>query len=124
MTKAKKSPISSNKLPDGKIRVAIIHALLSNSKTCNWGLEMRMLNKLLKEHNDPDFWFFLSKRHKFVTLIHLLTQKEIIFANHLEYMKQKSLNLPSAPTIELEKEKVGEDAVIPEKQKTLADFLK
>src|SRR6266404_9258808 len=107
MTKAKKSPISSIKLPDGKVRLAIIHALLKDSKSCHWGLEMKMLNKLLKEHNDPEFWFFFAKRYKFVTLIHLMPQFDIIFATHLEYIKQKSLTLPEATEVVLQKEKIG-----------------
>jgi len=124
MTKAKKSSISSNKLPDGKTRTAIICSLLHNPKNCRWGLEMKMLNRLLAEYNEPDFWFFFAKTHKFETLIHLITQKQIIFASHLEYIKQKRLSLPTSPSVELAQEKIGEDVIIPEKQKTLADFIK
>jgi hypothetical protein len=123
MTKVKeKKP--SVPLPDGKIRRNLIGALISDPKNCVWPIEMRMINCLLKKHNEPEFWTFVSTRYKFNSLRHLLAQPNIIFQLRLEYTKNKSLELKVPEVAVLAPEKVGEDIIIQQqKPKTLKDFI-
>jgi hypothetical protein len=109
---------------DGKIRKAIIIALVVDTKSCNWPIEMKMTKSLLTQYPDPDFWFFLSKNYKFQTLMSLLAQKNIIFSQHLEYTKQKNLELKTFPTVKLEDKKIGEDIIIRQPEQTLLGFIK
>jgi hypothetical protein len=117
-----KKPVSSCPF-DGKVRKAIISALLTNPKTANWPIEMKLTKTLAKECPDPDFWFFLAKSFKFQTLMSLLSQKDIIFRQMLEYTKQKDLVMKTAPEVELADKKLGEDIMIKQKKQTLMDFI-
>jgi len=110
-------------------RQLLIEALLnldpdpSKQPKLNWKLEMRHLNSLLKRDSDMEFWFFLSRRRTFPTLIALLSSDGFIFKCQLEYTKQKNLELKTSQEVKLEQNKIGEDMIITRAQKTLFDFV-
>jgi len=106
----------------GKDQKTLIASLLTDVKTCFWPVEMRMAKCLLKMNPDMDFWIFLSKRQKFVSLKSLLAQKNIIFSTQIEYEKHKlELNNGACPPIE--KKKIGDDFILDNRPKTLLDFI-
>lgn len=122
MTKRKSTKKPSH-LPDGNVRKKLIGELLVDPKNAQWPIEMRMINCLLKRHNDPKFWLFVSRRHKFQSLRNLLAQEDIIIRCHLEYTKQECLDLKTAQEIKLEQKKVGEDIIVEQAKQTLFDFV-
>lgn len=115
--------VSNIKLPDGKTRKALILALLIDIKNINWGIEMRMMNSLLKKINDVDFWFFFAKLHRFVSLRHLITQKELIFSVQFEYTKHKNLKIKTPEPEKLGEKKFGEDIIVVRPKQSLFDFV-
>lgn len=108
---------------DGKVRRSIVSALVVDTKKCNWPIEMKMTKNLLKEHPDPDFWFFLGKSFKFQSLINLLSQKDIIFRQFIEYTKQKNFDIKTSPETKLADKKLGEDIIVKREKQTLLDFI-
>lgn len=122
-TKEKKPPIV---LPSGKVRKELIGALLYSIQGISWPIEMRMINCLLKKHNDPDFWMYVASKRKFTSLKLLTIRNDIIFPLHLEYTKQKLVLNESPKSTILSEDKVGNDIIVQtdNKPKTLLDFLK
>jgi hypothetical protein len=105
----------------------LIQALLSPSTQRNWPLEMKMLGQILARVSDVKFWFHFGEKHKYATLIHLLsdlTTTNIVTNAFHEYTKKHlSVGKVDAP-VKLEQENVGEDIIIQQpRQKTLKDFL-
>lgn len=74
----------------GKVKKDLIEALLVSTKGIKWPLEMKMLNGLLKKYGNTDFWFFLAKRRKFISLVNLASQKNILLQTAIEYRQDKN----------------------------------
>ena len=122
MTKVKKPRKKSQKQ-------LLVEALIGdNSLRCNWPLEMKMAGHILAKVNDPDFWFFFAKTHRYGSLVHLLSDvntTNIVFQAFHDYTKLKAPVLKVAEQQVISNEKIGEDIIIePSKPKTLKDFLK
>jgi hypothetical protein len=106
----------------------LIEALLDlkNPQKINWPMEMRMLGTILEKIPDVDFWFHHGATNKYATLMHLLgylNNTSSIHKAFFEYTKNKKLQLPTPETHELQSNKVGEDIIVPQKPKTLLEFI-
>lgn len=106
----------------------IIESLLNlSSGKINWPLEMKMVTKILEKIPDVEFWHYFGKTNKYATLIHLLSDintTNIVSLAHFNYTKEKKLELKKPEQVKLEEEKIGEDIIVPNKPKTLLDFIK
>lgn len=105
----------------------LIEALLFSTSGANWMLEMRSLKLVLAKYPDVGFWFDFSKKHKYQTLFHLLgdiKSTNIVHLAYHDYTKRTKLELKSPESVKLSPEKIGEDIIIPQKPKTLLDFIK
>lgn len=120
-----KSASTSKAFPfSGEVRRAIISALVVDPKRCNWAIEMKMTKNLLKKYPEPDFWLFISRSFKFQSLMSLVSQKDIINSQYLEYTKQKDLEFKTPPVIKLTEKNLGEDIIIKQSKQSLIDFIR
>ena len=92
----------------------------------NWQLEMKFLRELLKKQPDTDFWFWFGKSHKYPTLMYLLSDyndTSIINGAFIRYTKEKKLEIKTPEPSKVGTKKVGKDIILPQKPKTLFDFI-
>lgn len=120
MTKASKPRKKSEKQ-------LLVESLLKKSQGCNWPLEMKMVGHLLKRIPNSAFWFYFGERHKYPTLVHLLsdtTTTNIVALEYQAYTKNKLELEKVTNTHQLPQNNVGEDIIIEQPRiKTLKDFI-
>ncbi len=85
-----------------------------------WAREMTLLNRLLKRWPKLDFWHKVRFRDKFPSLAYLLT--DIGVGNVTRKYNEFIFEIPTQKTYNLGS-KVGEDILLPKKNKSIKDFL-
>ena len=122
MTKERKPRKKSEK----QLLIESLLGLSANPRPINWGMEMKLLNKVLKQFPETGFWFEQAKKTTYSSMTMVLmwaNNTGEIHAAYNAYTKANKLELKTpAPQI-LQNEKVGEDIIVPQKPKTLLDFI-
>lgn len=106
---------------DGKLLKLIVSLLVNNP---NWPREMKIAKRIAKPFQDKEFWETLAKEYpnKLPSLAFFLTDKGkvALFKNKTKKTLEKK---QVKANIELG-DKVGADAPVRKKLKTLKDFIK
>lgn len=121
--------MTTEKRPRKKSQKQLLVELLLDLKQdsrINWGAEMKVLGFILKKIPDLDFWFHFGQKSKYASLVHLLSDLNdttLVLSEYYSYTKDINLKLKTSETPKMQQEKVGEDIIVTQKQKTLLDFI-
>lgn len=99
----------------------------SRYKEISWPKEMKIMNCLAQKNNNPDFWFHARTDFPIPSLAWFLTPDGRRYLNekHRAFNLVLNSSLPNQASIELKKEKQGEDIIKNiRKPKTLMDFIR
>jgi hypothetical protein len=124
--KLESKPKKARKLSKNQI---LIKKFVNVEFFCNknfWPREMKMLNKLIGVYGIEFLeWLSPPSNYKVSTLAFFLTKdgKNYLSDQLFEYQKTKNNLSPQQSNIKMEEYKVGEDAQIVKKPKSLKDFL-
>ena len=97
----------------------LIITFLVDHQKCNWANEMRIANKLIKEHGF-EFLMSLKGRTKLISLVWFLGENGKKFLNDIK--KYQSLSFKKE-TYQLEEQPIAPPVEIEKKPKTVQEFL-
>ncbi len=99
----------------------LVNHFCGHAKFISWGKEIKIAKKLLSINSEIKFWLSLQTPNPIFSLSWFLTKEGKDFLQ-VSKLKQ-NLVLPKASGRAILKDKIGEDKKIPQKPKTIFEFL-